>query len=201
MEVSRSESQHVTTSPGADGKLEPRPDAPPAAGHPAKPHLGLFDAVAIIVGIVIGASIYKSPKFIMDNVSDPWVGLAAWGLGGVLSLIGALCYAELASTYPRSGGDYVYLSRAYGHWCGFLFGWAQLAVILTSSIGIMAFVFSDYAVGVFNPPWTTLPADANELPAEELEALQKSVTLWKELWSALFATLAVVVLTLTNVLG
>ena len=61
--------------------------------------------------------------------------LGAWLLGGALSLIGALCYAELASTYPRSGGDYVYLSRAFGPWCGFLFGWAQLAVILTGSIG------------------------------------------------------------------
>src|SRR5262249_43294947 len=64
----------------------------------------------------------------------------------ILCLIGSLCYAELATTYPRLGGDYVYLSRAYGRPAGFLFGWAQLAVIQTGNIGMMAYVFSDYAV-------------------------------------------------------
>jgi amino acid transporter len=71
-------------------------------------------------------------------------------LGGVLSLVGAGCYAELATTYPRSGGDYVYLTRAYGSWAGFLFGWAQLAVLLTGSIGLMAYIFSDYARQLFD---------------------------------------------------
>src|SRR5437868_11008838 len=96
-------------------------------GAAVKPQLGLWDAVSIIVGIVIGSTIYKSPQLIMSNVASPAWGLGAWALGGVLSLVGALCYAELASTYPRSGGDYVYLSRAFGRWCGFLFGWSQLA--------------------------------------------------------------------------
>jgi amino acid transporter len=67
----------------------------------------------------------------------------------LISLIGAFTYAELASTYPRSGGDYVYLTRAYGSWAGFLFGWAQLAVILTGSIGMMAYIFGDYAARFF----------------------------------------------------
>ena len=75
-------------------------------------------------------------------------------LGGVLCLFGALCYAELATTYPRNGGDYEYLSRAYGRWSGFLFGWAQLAVILTGSIGAMAYAFADYAAGLWQRPDT-----------------------------------------------
>ena len=108
--------------------------------------LGVWDGVSIIVGIVVGVTIFKAPPLIFSNVSGPIQGLAAWGLGGLLSLIGALCYAELASTYPRAGGDYVYLTRAYGRLTGFLFGWAQLSVILTGSIGAMAYVFSDYAV-------------------------------------------------------
>src|SRR6185312_14536926 len=58
---------------------------------------------------------------------------------------GAFCYAELATTYPENGGDYEYLSRAFGRWLGFLFGWAQLTVILSGSIGIMAYAFGDYA--------------------------------------------------------
>ena len=103
------------------------------------------------------------------------MGLFAWGLGGALSLVGALCYAELASTYPRSGGDYVYLTRAFGDWCGFLFGWAQLAVILTASIGSMAFVFGDYAVGLLAGPGSAL-AESKGL---------------KELWTAIFAAAAV----------
>jgi amino acid transporter len=116
-----------------------------------KKELGLWSTISIIVGIVIGAGIYETAPFILGNVSSPWIGLVAWGLGGLLSLIGALCYAELATTYPREGGDYVYLSRAFGRWLGFLFGWAQLAVVLTASIGSMAYVFADYAVKLFHP--------------------------------------------------
>jgi amino acid transporter len=157
---------------------------PAKSGLPAA-HLGLWDAVSIIVGIVIGVAIYKSPQLIMANVETPAMGLFAWGLGGALSLIGALCYAELASTYPRSGGDYVYLTRAFGDWCGFLFGWAQLAVILTASIGSMAFVFGDYAVGLFATPGSAL-------------AEHKGL---KELWTAVFAAAAVLLLSGANILG
>lgn len=106
--------------------------------------LGLFDAVSIMVGIVIGVGIYESPPRVAANVSSPTALLLVWALGGLLAFIGALCYAELASAYPRSGGDYVYLTRAYGAWVGFLYGWAELLVIRTGSIAAMAFVFSDY---------------------------------------------------------
>jgi amino acid transporter len=140
----------------------------------------LFDAICIIVGIVIGSTIYRSPNDVMSNVTSPGMGIFAWGLGGVLSLIGALCYAELASTYPRTGGDYVFLSRAFGDWCGFLFGWAQLAVIITSSIAMMGFIFGDYAVRVWQPPESVMS---------------------KEVWTAVFAAGAVIVLTFTNILG
>ncbi len=167
---------------------------------PVKALLGLWDAVAIIVGIVIGATIYKSPWLIMANVTTPGGGLAAWGLGGVLSFIGALCYAELASTYPRSGGDYVYLSRAFGDWCGFLFGWAQLAVILTASIGAMSFVFGDYATTLWQPPGTTLQADTS-LTGAALETAKASTANAREVWIGVFAAAAVALLTLLNVLG
>ncbi len=189
-------------------------------GSGPRAHLSLFDAVSIIVGIVIGATIFKSPQLIMQRVSSPEIGLFAWSLGGLLSLIGALCYAELASTYPRSGGDYVFLSRAFGNWCGFLFGWAQLAVILTSSIASMAFVFGDYAVRIWQLPGSTVPIElrqqetqltaslkaANTKPEESSEwrALQAEIqgyTNRRELWIAVLAAAAVLVLALTNVLG
>jgi amino acid transporter len=115
-----------------------------AEGRPAS--LGLWDVVSIIVGIVVGTGIYETPPLVFQQVAGPVQALAVWAVCGLLALVGALCYAELATAYPRSGGDYVYLGRAFGPWVGFLFGWAQLAVILTGSIGMMAYVFADYAV-------------------------------------------------------
>jgi amino acid transporter len=108
--------------------------------------LGLWDVVSIVVGIVVGAGIYETPPLVFQQVSGPGPALAVWAVCGALALIGALCYAELASAYPRAGGDYVYLGRAYGPWLGFLFGWAQLAVVLTANIGMMAYIFADYAI-------------------------------------------------------
>jgi amino acid transporter len=137
-------------------------------------HLGLWDAISIIVGIVVGTSIFKTPQYVFANVDGPWQGMGCWVLGGVLALIGSLCYAELATTYPRSGGDYVYLTRAYGRCMGFLFGWAQLTVILTGSIGVMAYAFSDYAIAFWD--------------------LDQG-------WSVWLALAAVLVLTVLNLLG
>jgi amino acid transporter len=117
---------------------------------PVQARLGLWDAVSIIVGIVVGAGIYQTPPLIFQNVHGPWEGLGVWALGGVLSLAGALCYAELASTYRRSGGDYVYLTRAFGPWVGFLFGWAQLVIIRTGNIGMLAYIFADYAIKLWD---------------------------------------------------
>jgi amino acid transporter len=107
--------------------------------------LSTWDTVSVIVGIVIGVGIYETPPLIFGSVSSGTLALAAWAAGGLLCLNGAFTYAELASAYPRSGGDYVYLSRAFGSWLGFLFGWAQISVILTGSIGMMAYVFANYA--------------------------------------------------------
>jgi basic amino acid/polyamine antiporter, APA family len=119
----------------------------PKAGG-AREELGFWDAVSLIVGVVIGAGIYETAPLVLANVPNAGAGLLLWFLGGALSLAGAACYAELASAYPRSGGDYFYLTRAFGPLAGFLFGWAQLAVILTGSIGMMAYVFADYAAGL-----------------------------------------------------
>lgn len=124
---------------------------------PVRSHLGLNDAVSIIIGIVIGAGIYETAPFVFSCVTSPGEAMAVWALGGALSVIGALCYAELATTYPRLGGDYYFLRRAFGPWAGFLFGWSQLTVIMSGSIGLMAFVFADYAVRLFGADPRTAP--------------------------------------------
>ncbi len=115
--------------------------------------LGLWDVVSIMIGIVVGTGIYETPPIVLKNVSGPWEAMAAWALGGVMSLVGAFCYAELAATYPRSGGDYVYLTRAFGPWLGFLFAWFQLCVIRGGNIAMMGFVFADYAASIWDVPF------------------------------------------------
>jgi APA family basic amino acid/polyamine antiporter len=112
--------------------------------------LSVVDAVAIIVGMVIGSMIFKAPSWVAGNAPNVGWFVGFWVAGGVISLIGALCYAELAATYPDAGGDYHYLSRAFGPSVGFLFAWARLAVIQTGSIAIQAFVIGDYAATLVN---------------------------------------------------
>jgi APA family basic amino acid/polyamine antiporter len=128
------------TDPQTDrSELESGTHTPPAT-------LSLWDAVSIIVGIVVGVSIFKVPGLVFSNVSSPLEGLVAWGLGAVVALCGALTYAELATLHRKTGGEYVYLTRAFGPLLGFLFGWAQLTGVFSGSIGTMAYVFSDYAI-------------------------------------------------------
>jgi amino acid transporter len=83
--------------------------------------------------------------------------LGFWLLGGGVSFVGALIYAELATTYPRCGGDYNYLGRAYGPWLGFLFAWGQLVIIQTGSIGAMAYIFAGYAASLLEQPADVVP--------------------------------------------
>jgi amino acid transporter len=142
--------------------------------HGGEPRLGLWDAVSLVIGIVVGTSIFRTSPLVFQNVGNAWQGLAAWALGGGLSLVGALCYAELATTYSRSGGDYEYLTQAYGRWAGFVFGWAQLVAVWTASVGTMAYTFGDYGV--------------------RLWGLQQSATVW-------LAAAAVIAVALVNAAG
>jgi basic amino acid/polyamine antiporter, APA family len=107
--------------------------------------LSVTDAVALIVGGVVGAGIFKTPALVAANVDSAWLFLLAWIVGGIASLVGVLCYAELATAYPQAGGDYHYLRRAFGRDIAFLFAWARMTVMQTGSIAMLAFVFGDYA--------------------------------------------------------
>jgi len=106
--------------------------------------LGTTSAFMLIVGVVVGAGIFKAPSIVAGMTGSPEWMFGAWLLGGVISLIGALCYAELTTAWPHAGGDYHFLRRAYGSTVSFLFAWARFSVIATGSIALLGFVFGDY---------------------------------------------------------
>ncbi len=150
--------------------MQPAPlEQPP--GH-AK--LGLWDAVSIIVGIIVGVGIFANPRIVFGDAPSAWAALGLWVLGGLFALVGAFCFAELASTYPRSGGEYVYLSRALGRFVGFLFAWAQLTVIRPGSIAGLAYIFAETFIKLIG---------------------------CSESWTWVFASAPIVVLTLVNIVG
>jgi basic amino acid/polyamine antiporter, APA family len=139
-----------------------------------RPVLSIWGAVAITVGIVIGAGIFQTPSLVANIAGSGSMMMLAWLLGGVLSLVGALTYAELASTYPSAGGDYTFLTRAYGKNVSFLFAWARSLVICTGSIALIGFILGDYLTRL----WDLGPYS-----------------------SAIYASIAVIVLTAVNLLG
>ncbi|MBP7342223.1 MAG: APC family permease [Syntrophaceae bacterium] len=112
--------------------------------------LSVFDAVAIVVGTVVGVGIFKTPSVVAANASGAATALLFWLAGGLASLAGALCYAELMCAYPHAGGDYHYLTRAFGRAPSFLYAWARIAVIQTGSIAMVAFLIGDYASVIFH---------------------------------------------------
>ena len=122
----------------------PTSSTPITAHDSPTPVLGAREAVAIIVGVVVGAGIFKAPSLVAAMAGSTEAMFAAWVLGGLVSLIGALCYAELATAYPHAGGDYHFLRRAYGRPVSFLFAWARFSVITTGSIALLGFLFGDY---------------------------------------------------------
>lgn len=115
-----------------------------------KPSLSSVDVIALIVGIVIGAGIFRTPSLVAANVDSGSMMLTAWLLGGIVSLIGALCYAELTTTFPNTGGDYHFLMKAFGKRTAFLFAWARMSVVQTGSIALLAFIFGDYAAQIYS---------------------------------------------------
>ena len=110
-----------------------------------KATLTVFDAVTIMVGLVVGIGIFRTPSLVAANVETEFAFIAVWVVGGLVTLIGALCYAELSAAQPHAGGEYHFLSRAYGKPLAMLFGWARGSVIQTGAIAGVAFVLGDYA--------------------------------------------------------
>ena len=99
--------------------------------------LSPLSAVALIVGIVIGAGIFKTPSLVASISGDAGWALVLWLAGAMISIIGALCYAELCTAYPSAGGDYHFLHRALGRDLSFIYGWSRATIINTGSIALL----------------------------------------------------------------
>ncbi len=119
-------------------------------GAQPKPSLSLGDAVAMIVGLIVGAGIFGTPAIVAGAVGSETLLYAAWIAGGIVSIIGALCYAELATAFPSAGGEYHFIQRAYGRSLAFLYGWARMTVIVAGSIAVFAYLFGDYMSRIVN---------------------------------------------------
>jgi len=122
----------------------------PGREHHLRRDLGLKEAITILMGSIIGSGIFLTPRAIAHAIPSPGLILLVWVVSGVLTLFGALTYAELSAMMPRSGGQYVYLREAFGPLWGFLFGWTFFLVIQTGSIAAVAVAFAEYT-GYFVP--------------------------------------------------
>ena len=100
-------------------------------------------ATAVVVGTVIGSGVFVKGRTVTENVPQVGLAMAAWVLGGILALLGALALAEVAVLFPRAGGNYVFLREGYGRWAGFLWGWVEFWIIRTGSIAALASVFAE----------------------------------------------------------
>jgi APA family basic amino acid/polyamine antiporter len=107
--------------------------------------IGLWSATSLVIGSIIGAGIFMRPATMAGQLGSPTLMLGVWVIGGVVSLFGAMIYAELGTMYPETGGPYVYLREMYGDLPAFLYGWSSLVVINTASLASFAFVCADYA--------------------------------------------------------
>lgn len=110
--------------------------------------LSLVDGMVLVVGMVVGVGIFATPSLVAQFAGNSVSYLGLWLAGGALTLIGALCYAELATAFPHAGGEYHFLSRAYGRGTALMFAWARCTVIQTGAIALVAFVYGDYAQGI-----------------------------------------------------
>jgi APA family basic amino acid/polyamine antiporter len=160
--------------------------------------LSVPDGMLLIIGMVVGAGIFKAPSIVAGNVSDGMQFALLWIAGGIASLCGALVYAELSGRFPETGGEYRFLQRAYGGGASFVFAWARMTVVQTGAIAAVAFVFGDYAQQVLplgargGAVYAALAVAA--LTAVNLVGTPHSKGLQKVLSATLFIALAAVAL-------
>ncbi len=109
-----------------------------------KRSLRLFDGLAMVVGIMLGSGIFRTPGLVAHQLGRPWLTFIAWILGGVLAFLGALCFAELATRHPKAGGKYVYAREAFGPRIGFVVGWCEGFAMYPAAIAALGVVTGEF---------------------------------------------------------
>jgi len=137
--------------------------------------LGVLAAAAIVIGDVIGTGVFLKARVMMCNVDTPGLLMTVWIVAGLLSLAGALTYAELAAMMPRAGGEYVFIREAYGSLVGFLYGWTRFFVASTGGIAGLAAGFAIFlnilTRGAFQDPWFTLDLAGRTMQVTGLQGM------------------------------
>ncbi|XP_012266786.1 Y+L amino acid transporter 2 [Athalia rosae] len=138
-------------SPNEEEKPLPGDQASDGTKVQMKKQLGLMEGVAIILGIIFGSGIFVSPKGVIQEVGSVGLSLIIWVFCGLLSMVGALCYAELGTSIPLSGGDYAYIHAAFGALPSFLYLWAANLIFVPTTNAIMSLTFAQYVLQPFFP--------------------------------------------------
>ncbi|HEV8497058.1 MAG TPA: amino acid permease [Gemmatimonadaceae bacterium] len=115
--------------------------------------LGLWSAIAVVVGITIGSGIFRTPASVTNRLPGPLPVFGVWIAGGIVAMCGALTLAEVAAAFPDTGGIFVFIRKSWGRLPAFLFGWAELAIIRAAAVGAIATTFAEYLLRVlgFDP--------------------------------------------------
>ncbi len=153
--------------------------------HQPTRQLTLFDTTCIIVGVIVGAGLYQTAPTVADGSGSVTGTMAVWIFCGMIGLVSALCYAELSTSFPRSGGDYVYLREAYHPRLGNLFAWCEFWIIRPGNIGMMAFVFANYIGNVWPLGLTTVFGISDDVKLDSIA----------------YASASLIALTLVNLAG
>ena len=112
--------------------------------------IGLWSATSLVIGCIIGSNIFMKPATMAAQLPSPYLIIIVWIVAGVVSMFGAMAYAELGTMFPETGGQYVYLRYAFNDLLAYLYGWAGLVVVNSAAIAAIGFVFASYA-GYFIP--------------------------------------------------
>ncbi|XP_028610021.1 asc-type amino acid transporter 1 [Grammomys surdaster] len=140
--------------PGGRGNPGPAPSPSPGPGPgpgsservALKKEIGLVSACTIIIGNIIGSGIFISPKGVLEHSGSVGLALFVWVLGGGVTALGSLCYAELGVTIPKSGGDYAYVTEIFGGLAGFLLLWSAVLIMYPTSLAVISMTFSNYVL-------------------------------------------------------
>lgn len=144
--------------------IEPRTGDDGAAGTHIKRRIGLIHAIAMVVGGIIGSGIFISPRYVVRYAGSVGETLLIWTFGGLLSLLGGLCYCELGTFIEKSGGEYIYLKLAYGRFIGFLYSWVNVWFTEPGGFAILALTFGVYATEPFFPSRETAGTEVDCRP-------------------------------------